>query len=75
MPFVYAYFCAEDVAKLQFSLNAVLMPDPFGCEGKIGDDVSAAIEWHAQRSPAQVIAEREAVICDIERRANLHRYV
>ena len=61
--------CTDDITKLQFALDAVLKPDPFGAETTIDSDIYDAIEWHAQRSPDQVIREREAVLRRIEERA------
>ena len=56
--------------KLQFTLDAVGGPDPFDGEVALNEDVREAIQWMAERTGSQVMAERESIIQRIEMRAD-----
>jgi hypothetical protein len=58
-----------DIAKLQFTLDAVNKPDPFTVESEIPTEVQKALEWISENDPEQIRQEREIIMQKIEARA------
>ena len=58
-----------DIAKLQFTLDAVNKPDPFTVESEIPTEVQRALEWISANDPEQIRQEREIIMQKIEARA------
>ena len=57
----------KDAHKLVFTLAALRRrDDPFLSSFVVPADVAAAIEWQSSRSAAEVMHEREKVMCEIE---------
>ena len=56
----------EDDRKLCFCLRALDAQDPFELEAKIPDDVAAAFRWQADKTPEEVISEREYILSSLE---------
>ena len=54
---------------MQFTLDAVNKPDPFAVVKDIPPDVQDAIRWLSERSPSQIIHEREIIMQKLEKRA------
>ena len=46
-----------DIAKLQFTLDAVNKPDPFIVESEIPTEVQKALEWISENDPEQIRQE------------------
>ena len=65
----FLFALADEIPMLEFALNAMDEPDPFDVETVLPASVSDAIMWSAKRSAVSVIAEREAIICGLEKRA------
>ena len=61
----------EDVKKLKFTLEAIAAADPFQQEVSLHRDVEHALEWQAQRTPQQVMQEREETITSLERAGDM----
>lgn len=56
----------DDELKLQFTIDAVRLADPFVTGTKIPTDVQECIEWISQRTSSEVRNEREAIIQRLE---------
>jgi hypothetical protein len=57
----------KDERKLEYALEAMRGPSPFVNEEKLEPSVEEALLWQSSRSAQEVIAEREAMICSLER--------
>ena len=58
-----------DIAKLQFTLDAINKPDPFTVEPEVPTDVQRALQWISDNDPGEICQMRESVMKKIEARA------
>ena len=54
----------DDEQKMEFTIKALAMSDPFATTTSMAADLKAALEWQAARSPVDVMKEREAIIVE-----------
>ena len=59
----------EDELKLEFTYSALHDVDPFATHTVAPADVAAALAWQADRSPEQVLCEREEIMRKLEAEA------
>jgi hypothetical protein len=62
-----AQIASKDERKLEYATDAVRGPSPFVDDSKLDPSVEEALLWQASKSAQEVIAEREAMICSLER--------
>ncbi len=57
------------------SLAHVMLCGPVACcwQAQVHDDVRAALRWMALRTSEEAMAEREAIMCALEKAANGRR--
>ena len=60
----------DEALKLRFARDSLRAGDPFAVQTSVHDDVADALRWHAERSPLQVLREREKVMRQLERDAS-----
>ena len=58
---------AKDEAMLSYMSQAVRSEDPFAREAELDPVLVEALEWQAQRTPEQIMSEREAFVAALER--------
>ena len=56
----------EDRMKLKFTLDAMKSEDPFAHTTKVPDCVSDAINWHAERSPQEIMQFQDDLMSKLE---------
>ena len=56
----------EDRMKLKFTLDAMKSEDPFAHTTKVPDCVSEAINWHAERSPQEIMQFQDDLMSKLE---------
>ena len=65
------YMCAsgemkDDVQKLQFTIEALKMQDPFANDLAMHDDIWNCLEWQKSRTAGEIVSEREKATKAIE---------
>ena len=70
---IMSYGEHDDTQKLAFTLNALNKGDPFASVHDVPDAVRKAIEWQSERTPTQVLHERELIIAQLEKVAKTLR--